>query len=64
MKGALAIALMLFSAGLVSARAEADSTAKVKAEFRVLFNFDFRRTFVNADPVSYTHLTLPTSDLG
>jgi len=53
MKGALAIALMLFSAGLVSARAEADSTAKVKAEFCVLFNFDFRRTFVNADPVSF-----------
>ncbi|MBP6313348.1 MAG: hypothetical protein WAR83_03330 [Flavobacteriales bacterium] len=53
MRRALVIALVLFFAASVPARADADSTAKVKAEFRVLFNFDFRRTFVNSDPVSF-----------
>ena len=53
MKAILSILVMVGSAGIVSASADADPPGKVKAEFRAIFNFDFRRTFVNSDPVSF-----------
>ena len=47
--------LALALGGSLSGFGQVDSTAIIerKAEFRVLFNFDFRQTHVNSDPVRF-----------
>lgn len=53
MKWWVLIALLLPTAGPVRARCSGPDTTDGRAAFRVLFNFDFRRTFVNAEPVRF-----------
>lgn len=52
MKRAIGIIAMLAASSL-PAQDPATAEVKPKAAFRVLFNFDFRRTYVNADPVRF-----------
>lgn len=53
MKTLLAFVGVFFAFGSVLANEDADTTGRIKAQYRVLFNFDFRRTFVNSDPVTF-----------
>ena len=53
MRVVFAFILVFFGIGSVLAIEDADTTGKIRAEYRILFNFDFRRTFVNSDPVQF-----------
>lgn len=51
MRAAVIVAFLI--AGPLGAQDRSASNERTKAAFRVLFNFDFRRTYVNADPVRF-----------
>ncbi len=53
MRAALLLVIAMMFGTEVLAQVPQSSTAERKAAFRVLFNFDFRRTFVNTDPVKF-----------
>lgn len=53
MRATLLLVFAMMLGTQVIAQVPPDSLAGRKAAFRVLFNFDFRRTFVNTDPVKF-----------